>query len=205
MDLDALGVDEAIRRDSRLYVPSAYYFLRRAFRILDVNDVTGRTFVDMGCGLGRVLFFASQFPFRRMIGVEFSSALCRTAEISLIAYYRRHGLVNPPFEFRCQDARAFEVPTEPAVFLFNDPFGPMVLEPVLRNIVAAHEKTVGDAIVIYVNPTCIDVFQKFGFSVTFDGINRSGRGFVVLRRPAMDGRAQLDGMFQTARDCGSPV
>jgi SAM-dependent methyltransferase len=40
---------------------------------------TQGTFVDLGCGKGRVLMIASEFGFRRVVGVEFCAELCRQA------------------------------------------------------------------------------------------------------------------------------
>ena len=38
------------------------------------------TFIDLGCGKGRTLLMASQYPFRRIIGVELLSELHRIAQ-----------------------------------------------------------------------------------------------------------------------------
>jgi SAM-dependent methyltransferase len=41
--------------------------------------ISDRTFIDLGCGEGRALVIASEFPFRAIVGVELSPALCATA------------------------------------------------------------------------------------------------------------------------------
>ncbi|MCA9208645.1 MAG: TetR family transcriptional regulator, partial [Planctomycetales bacterium] len=43
------------------------------------------TFIDIGCGKGRVLFMASEFPYRRVIGVDFAANLVEAAVGELAA------------------------------------------------------------------------------------------------------------------------
>ena len=49
---------------------------------LDV-DHSEFTFVDYGLGKGRVLMLAAEYPFKRIVGVEFSESLDRTARQNL--------------------------------------------------------------------------------------------------------------------------
>ena len=49
---------------------------------LDV-DHSEFTFVDYGLGKGRVLMLATEYPFKRIVGVEFSESLDRTARQNL--------------------------------------------------------------------------------------------------------------------------
>src|SRR4029450_218589 len=78
--------------DRVLYVPSAWHVLPRALRYLGVSDRD--TFVDFGCGKGRVVHQAARRPFRRVIGVEISPHLAEIARTNLAA--RRH-------EHRCRN------------------------------------------------------------------------------------------------------
>lgn len=41
------------------------------------------TFVDLGAGKGRAMLLASELPFRRIVGVEFSPELCDVARRNL--------------------------------------------------------------------------------------------------------------------------
>ena len=60
-------------------------------------SLEGFTFVDLGCGKGRALVVASEFPFRQIIGVELSAKLCRIARKNLkvvqAAYPERQPIV----------------------------------------------------------------------------------------------------------------
>src|SRR3982074_1247810 len=46
-----------------------------ALRDLPIRDYSEYTFIDIGSGLGRGLFVAAEYPFRRVVGVEFSTDL----------------------------------------------------------------------------------------------------------------------------------
>ena len=67
---DSASGPEHIHPDREIYVPSPWYVLPRALRYLGVSDHD--TFVDFGCGKGRVVHQAARRPFRRVIGVEIS-------------------------------------------------------------------------------------------------------------------------------------
>jgi hypothetical protein len=49
-------------------------------------DVSNFTFVDFGSGKGAVLLYALAFPFKEIIGVEFSSYLHKCAESNIARY-----------------------------------------------------------------------------------------------------------------------
>jgi tRNA G46 methylase TrmB len=78
-------------------------------------------FVDFGSGKGRTLLLASEFPFQRVIGVEFSPKLHEAAEKN-VRIYRSASQKCKNFELECLDAASYELPVENTVFYFFDPF-----------------------------------------------------------------------------------
>jgi hypothetical protein len=76
-------------------------------------------FVDFGSGKGRALLLASEFPFKRVVGLEFSPELHQIAQanIRLYASQRKSG----PVESICADFLEFQIPADPAVFFFSIP------------------------------------------------------------------------------------
>lgn len=107
------------------------------------------TFIDLGSGKGRTLLMASEYPFRRVLGVELLPELHHIA-LENIAKYK--GGMGDRVQSICTDARNFDFPPDPIVlFLFN-PFPQTVLEDVLNQLMkslAEHERTV---YLIYHNP-----------------------------------------------------
>jgi SAM-dependent methyltransferase len=63
--------------DYHAYEPSGWRQLRRGLRGLPAGRED--TFVDVGCGKGRVLAQAVRHPFRRVLGVEYSPELAEHA------------------------------------------------------------------------------------------------------------------------------
>lgn len=101
-------------------------------------------FVDYGSGKGRALLLAAQYPFRRVVGVEFAPPLHEVAVANIDASRsstRRCGLV----ESVCVDAAEFEPPDGPLVLFFYNPFELTVWKRVLdglrRSLDAAPRET----------------------------------------------------------------
>jgi hypothetical protein len=109
------------------------------------------TFIDFGSGKGRTLLMASDYPFRRIVGVELLPALHGAAQENL-SKYRSESQRCFAMESICADATEFPFPIEPTVlFLFN-PFP----EPGLRRVIANLEQSLREhprkVYVLYHNP-----------------------------------------------------
>ena len=94
--------------------------------MLDALPVSpeGLTFVDLGAGMGRTLMLASLRPFKQVLGVEVSPALCETARDNLVRWRRARS------DLRCTDLRVvhtdasrFALPPGPVVVYLYNPFG----------------------------------------------------------------------------------
>ena len=66
-----LDVAEADRARARRYQPVRLGAFAEFMRVLPIRHEEF-TFIDVGCGKGRALLLASEFPFRRIVGVELS-------------------------------------------------------------------------------------------------------------------------------------
>jgi SAM-dependent methyltransferase len=102
-------------------------------------DFASFTFVDLGAGKGRALLMASDYPFQRIVGVEFMPDLCRAAQKNIANYSsdrQKCGLI----EAICMDARDFQFPGGPlVVYLFN-PFSEPTFANVLANLLRSVEQ-----------------------------------------------------------------
>jgi SAM-dependent methyltransferase len=109
-------------------------------------------FVDFGSGKGRALLMASEFPFKKIVGVEFSPELHAAALANLAmdrGFERRCELV----ESLCMDFLEFPLPPEPSVLFFFDPCDESVLAKMLAKISQSLEANTRELYVIYVAPT----------------------------------------------------
>lgn len=159
-------------------VPCPYFFAHRIFKQLDVDYPTS-VFVDFGSGLGRMLFFASQFPFRKVIGVEISENLCVKASENLMKYRRREKLTMT-WDIVNRDASLYSVPADANVLFFSDPFGAETLELVVHNILLSAWRFPRRILIVYVNPGFPDVFLRHGFKVLKSEVNRHNKGYMIM-------------------------
>lgn len=91
-------------------------------------------FIDFGSGKGRALLMASEFPFRRVIGIEFSPELHAIAEKNIRQYRRRHPSGCDTVEALCMDFVDFVLPPEPSVLYFYEPCDDVLFTRVLEKI-----------------------------------------------------------------------
>ncbi|GAC1383362.1 MAG: hypothetical protein NVSMB30_30900 [Hymenobacter sp.] len=113
-----------------LYLPSPVYAFRRFLANLNIK-FEEFTFIDFGSGKGRTLLLASEQPFKRVIGVEYSQPFHARAQVNIEKYQRkRAGSV----ESVAGDAAAFDFPPDNLVIYCFNPFPEPVLTQVLANL-----------------------------------------------------------------------
>lgn len=106
------------------------------------------TLVDFGSGKGRALILASEYGFRRAIGVEFAKDLHDIA-CQNVAIYERSTGKSGTIELLCEDATAFSIPPEPVVIFFFSPFKGKVMELVVKHISESLESHPRPMIVVF--------------------------------------------------------
>ena len=97
------------------YAGSQPSIIREALRTLP--DAAGAAFVDLGCGKGRALAVASEFPFASLLGLELSSDLCALARKNAARIAARHP-ERTPIEIVEGDATRPPMPDHGDVVLF---------------------------------------------------------------------------------------
>jgi SAM-dependent methyltransferase len=123
------------------------------------SDFHDFVFVDLGSGKGRTLLMASDYPFRRIVGVEFLPALHQTAQENLSKYHRESQKCFT-LESVCADATEFPFPDEPTVLYLFNPFPESGLKRMIANLeqsLRAHPRTV---YVLYHNPLLDHVLSE---------------------------------------------
>jgi len=140
------------------YHPSHPKFLLQEFSKLNI-DYNQFTFIDFGAGKGRVLLAASEFPFHRIIGVEFASELTAIA-CENIKRYRSATQKCTNVECLNIDAAEFEFPSGPLVLYLFNPFGPNVLRPLMQNLQRSLDADLRDVLLIYMSPFHGDLIEQ---------------------------------------------
>ena len=144
------------------YQPTDPYFFREMMDALERDagiDLGRFTFIDIGSGKGRVLLMASDYGFRRILGVELMPALHEIATENLAKY---HGEAQHCFalESICCDATEFAFPVEPVVvYIFHS-----LPEAPLREMISRLEQSLREsprpAFVMYHNPVLEHVLAE---------------------------------------------
>ena len=131
--------------------PAVFHeMLARLARDFDLN-FGDLTFLDLGSGKGRTLLMASDYPFRRIVGVELLPALDQIAKENL-RDYKNESQKCFALESLCADATTFTFPDGALlVYLFN-PLPEAGLRRVVANLDQSLRANPRPVYVLYHNP-----------------------------------------------------
>jgi SAM-dependent methyltransferase len=135
--------------------------LRRWETSLVGRKVEAYTFLDIGCGKGRMMLIASQLPFRETIGVELNPDLASAAAKNA-AHWVASGLAQSPIRTLHQDATEIALPDGPCVVFLYNPFGAPVLTKLLAHLERHFVGRPGELDILYLAPECDHVFAERG-------------------------------------------
>jgi hypothetical protein len=142
------------------------------------HPISSYTFIDIGAGKGRGLLVASEYHFRKVIGIELNPDLTAIARQNVTHWTRDHAtdLTAPqlaPIEVLEQDALDYDFPAAPTLLFLFHPFEAPVLKQLLRRIetqlgapsVTASSSRVRSKLppaldILYVNAECANVLDR---------------------------------------------
>jgi SAM-dependent methyltransferase len=128
------------------------------------------TFIDIGAGKGRALLLASEFGFRRIIGIELLPELVKIARENVRDFEQRG--MGSGIEVLCENATNFVFPNEPAVvFLFN-PLPRSSLLMFLENLERWLGQNSHPVYVVYANPIFEQTFERLELLTKLTGNNQ---------------------------------
>jgi len=116
-------------------------------------------FVDFGSGKGRAVLLASEFPFKKIIGVELVPQFHRIAEANCRGYKSTMQHCRE-IELLCMDATDFSIPLEPLVLHFYNPFGIEVMSKIAAQIVQSLKEHPREIYIVYFSPKVRGVFEN---------------------------------------------
>ena len=113
----------------------------RSFRIMmqQLDLPADSVFVDVGCGMGRVLLLASRYPFKRIVGIDLSADLCSIAERNMTMLPRVGSAV--PYEIHAENVTTYAFKPDENVFFLYNPFD----ETIMAKFIAALQNSVRQA------------------------------------------------------------
>jgi predicted RNA methylase len=124
---------------------------------------------DIGCGKGKMLYYASLYGLKRLVGVEYSENLVAIAKknfsrlslASISLYHADASNLNP------------DILKEGTVFYLYNPFGMQVLKSFLENLKTSIVLKKRDITIIYCNSLYSEVLTKSGFQIVKNMIKDS--------------------------------
>ena len=127
------------------------------------------TFLDLGCGKGRALMLASQYGFRRIVGVELHPGLAKIARTNVARWKTRHPSLRPIRVLR-RDAAEFRLPSGPCLLYLFHPFAAPVVERLIDRIETQFASRPAALDILYFNPEAGGLFDAHpGFERLWTG------------------------------------
>jgi len=191
------------------YAGSQPSIVRKALAAL--GSIEDYTLIDFGCGKGRAAVVATEFPFRRVIGIELSPALAADARANAASIAKRFP-VRPPITIAEANVLDFTLPPGKIAIFAYHPFGLEIMTKVVTKLEAALAGDTAHIFFVYDNPVHAEAldaspeFKRFyaqdipydeseiGYGVfTFDAVViwQSVRGAVSTPHKAIDRRVQV--------------
>jgi 16S rRNA G966 N2-methylase RsmD len=138
--------------------------LREAFFTL-MNSIVIKTddiFCDVGCGKGKMLYYASQLGYRKCIGIELSDILVQQAYKNI-----KKLQLNSEVELLQRDASCIPAAdlSDVTVFYLYNPFSEIILSGFLKNVVESQKLYPRRVLVVYCNARYDAPFYQFGFKL----------------------------------------
>jgi hypothetical protein len=137
------------------------------------HPIEDYTFIDVGAGKGRGLLVASEYSFRKVVGIELNPEMAAIARQN-VEHWTRANRADPtaarlaPIEIFEQDALDFELPGTPTLLFLFHPFEAPVLKQLLRRIETQFANRPGTLDLLYVNAECANVIDHNpGFTQLF--------------------------------------
>ena len=146
-ELNKTVKDDNFKDFGVVFASTTFEWMRKGINSLPIN-INNSTLLDLGSGKGRILSFALQKGFRKVIGVEYSPELYEIIKSNLKKLDKAKAGLN--WQIINCDAMKYEIPSEIDVIWMFNPFKGPVLEKVLANCKIAGQKK--DVYILFANP-----------------------------------------------------
>lgn len=141
--------------------PQLFREMLEALRQYGGANFADCVFLDLGSGKGRTLLMASDYPFRRIVGVELLPSLDQICRENLRGY-KSDSQKCFAIQCFCADATAFPLPQDPLVIYLFNPFPEAALRRALGNLRDSLLEHPRPVYVLYHNPQLEHVVTETG-------------------------------------------
>jgi len=151
---DQLEGDESFHLYCTAYLGISPSTLRAALALMP-EPLSTFTFIDLGCGKGRALLVAAEYPFLKVIGVELAPDLCSIA--------KENTKSMPRISVEQDDAARARYPDGPLLVFLYHPFLAPVLHRVLRNLREQRRNLTHPTYLLYANCRSQKLIGRYRF------------------------------------------
>jgi SAM-dependent methyltransferase len=152
-------------------------------------DCTDFVFVDFGSGKGRVILLASEFPFKRVVGVELSEELHGIAQDN-IKHFSKNGSRRANVESICMDAVDYPLPEDNLVCYFCNPFDATLMTRMVSKIQESLLRKPREIFILYYNAKEGHVFDQ---ADCFQRVESTG--WIRIWRTVLESRQARDAVL----------
>jgi len=119
------------------------------------------TFLDIGCGKGRVAMLASNYPFHQIIGIEIDTQLIAIARQNLTRWQTTPHACNNVVLIH-EDVLSAEIPPTPILLYLFNPFDAHILQRLLDRLqtLTLTRPAIAPIDILYVHPAHADLFDN---------------------------------------------
>jgi predicted RNA methylase len=157
----ALGIAAGDAEQCIEYEPCTPEILAGALSNLSIQ-FQEYVFVDLGSGKGVALLSASLFPFKHIVGIEWSKRVARIARENVRKFTHPQQACRS-IEVLDGDATAYELPPDPLVIFMFNPFKEPLVRRFADNLSRSLEQCPRHVVIVYYNPVCKQVFEEADF------------------------------------------
>jgi MinD-like ATPase involved in chromosome partitioning or flagellar assembly len=160
--VENLQIESANRRHGSPYEPMPIRTFEKLIKNVKVRH-RDYVFLDLGSGKGRTLLLASNYSFKKVIGVEYALDL-HLAALKNIDQYRSHHQRCFSVESVHIDATEYVIPLDPTICFFFNPFNEEIMRTVLTKFKKSLDHHPRDVKFISYIPRHVHLFDELGFS-----------------------------------------
>lgn len=158
VSISDLNIKDPNQLYAKRYEGSDPKFFRDAMGVLPI-DYRDFMFIDFGSGKGRAILLATEFPFKRIVGVEFSEKLHEIAQEN-IQRFRSDISKCKNVKSIFMDALQYPIPDDYLVCYFGDPFDEPLMAQMLAHIRESLLQKPREVFIVYYNPRSGHLFDQ---------------------------------------------
>lgn len=116
-------------------------------------------FIDIGCGKGKPLLIAGDYPFKKIVGIDIAAQLLEVAKDN-INIYKKGQIDTSRFDLHHMSIEDYELPLDPLVIHLCNPVSIQLLDDFLTRLEQSLKENPREVRIIYVVPLFEHLFTK---------------------------------------------